>query len=50
MKKIVFFLLAACNMQQVAFSQTPAYRKKSLSPEARAKDLIGRMTLDEKVM
>ncbi len=30
------------------FSQ--AYKNKNLSPEARAKDLLGRMTLDEKVM
>ncbi len=28
----------------------PPYKNKTLSPEARAKDLLGRMTLDEKVM
>src|SRR5437762_5035763 len=38
-----FFLLAA-------HAQQPAYRNRSLSPEARAKDLLTRMTLDEKVM
>jgi beta-glucosidase len=28
----------------------PAYKNKTLSPEARAKDLLGRMTVDEKLM
>lgn len=34
----------------VTIAQQPAYRNKNLSPEARAKDLLKRMTLDEKVM
>src|SRR5262245_32897960 len=33
-----------------SFAQTTAYKNKSLSPEQRAKDLLKRMTLDEKVM
>ena len=48
MKKI-FFFLAACSLQLAAFSQLP-YKNKNLSPEARAKDLVGRMTTDEKLM
>ena len=28
----------------------PAYKNKKLSPEARARDLLSRMNLDEKVM
>jgi len=31
-------------------AQSPAYKNKNLSPEARAKDLLSKMTLDEKVM
>ncbi|HYM94085.1 MAG TPA: glycoside hydrolase family 3 N-terminal domain-containing protein [Chitinophagaceae bacterium] len=31
-------------------AQQPAYKNKNLLPEARAKDLLKRMTLDEKVM
>ena len=38
-----FFVLAA-------HAQQPAYRNRNLSPEARAKDLLARMTLDEKAM
>jgi beta-glucosidase len=32
------------------FAQQPAYKNKILSPQARAKDLLARMTLDEKIM
>ena len=48
--KIFLSLLAACSIQLAAFSQQPAYKNKNLSPEARAKDLLSRMNLDEKVM
>src|SRR6185369_2909151 len=48
--KIFLLLLAACSVQLAAFPQTPAYKNKNLSPEARARDLLSRMTLDEKVM
>ncbi|MFL5808900.1 MAG: glycoside hydrolase family 3 N-terminal domain-containing protein [Flavisolibacter sp.] len=52
MKKIAVFFLASalCGVQLAAHSQTAAYKNKKLSPEARAKDLIGRMTVDEKLM
>lgn len=50
MKKFLFLLVATCHLCLVAFSQQPAYKNKSLSPEARAKDLLSRMTLDEKVV
>ncbi len=52
MKKIIvfFFASALCGLQLEAFAQQPAYKNKNLSPEARAKDLISRMTLDEKLM
>jgi beta-glucosidase len=33
-----------------AQAQSPVYKNKTLSPEARAKDLLAKMTLDEKVM
>ncbi len=48
MKKI--FLFITCGLQLVAFSQAPAYKNKNLSPDVRAKDLLKRMTLDEKIM
>jgi beta-glucosidase len=32
------------------YAQQAPYKNKNLSPEVRAKDLLGRMTLDEKVM
>jgi len=50
MKKASLIILAICSGCVLSFSQAPAYKNKSLSPEARAKDLVGRMTLDEKVM
>jgi beta-glucosidase len=34
----------------IAQAQQPPYKNKNLSPEQRAKDLLGRMNLDEKVM
>jgi beta-glucosidase len=33
-----------------AMAQTPLYKNKNLSPEARAKDLLGRMTVEEKLV
>ncbi len=49
MKKL-FFWLVACAFCLVSFAQQPAYKNKNLSPEERAKDLLKRMNLDEKVM
>jgi beta-glucosidase len=43
---VVVFLLSA----GFVYSQQPAYKNKTLSPETRAKDLLSRMNLDEKVM
>src|SRR6478672_1595635 len=48
--KIFLLLLAACSMQLKALTQQPPYKNKTLSPETRAKDLLSRMNLDEKVM
>jgi len=48
--KIFLSLLAACSIQLAASPQQPAYKNKDLSPETRAKDLLSRMNLDEKVM
>src|SRR5215831_14298525 len=45
-KLLFIFLLSVVSTQ----AQTPAYKNKNLSPEARARDLLGRMNLDEKVM
>jgi beta-glucosidase len=42
-------LLILCMIPLVAFSQRPAYKNENLAPEVRAKDLISRMTLAEKV-
>ena len=52
MKKIEMLLIAGI-LQLIGLSiiaQQPAYKNKNLSPEVRAKDLLGRMNLDEKVM
>ena len=49
MKKY-FLILVACAPQLVVLSQVPSYKNKNLSPEVRAKDLLARMTLDEKAM
>lgn len=35
-------------LSSFAVAQPPAYKNKNLSPEARAKDLVSRMNLDEK--
>ncbi len=49
MRKLFLFVTTiGCLMTTIA--QQPAYKNKSLSPEARAGDLLTRMTLDEKVM
>ncbi len=50
MKKTFLIFLFFYGLQFVAFSQQPAYKNKNLSPDIRAKDLLKRMTLDEKVM
>jgi beta-glucosidase len=49
MKKYFLFLLIYF-LHFIVAAQQPAYKNKSLSPEVRAKDLLGRMTLDEKAM
>jgi beta-glucosidase-like glycosyl hydrolase len=46
----MFLLLASCALYLMPCAQQPAYKNKNLSPEVRAKDLLGRMNLDEKVM
>jgi len=51
--KLVNLLLFAVTLQlcsSLCLAQQPAYKNRSLSPEARAQDLLGRMTLEEKVM
>jgi beta-glucosidase len=49
MKKISL-LLASGILALCTTAQTPAYKNKSFSPEARAADLIKRMTVEEKIM
>lgn len=45
------YLMAALLVAvQAGFAQSPAYKNRNLSPEARAKDLLPKMTLDEKLM
>ncbi|HSU29403.1 MAG TPA: glycoside hydrolase family 3 N-terminal domain-containing protein [Chitinophagaceae bacterium] len=45
-KLFIFFMFMAL----LGMAQTPPYKNRNLSPEARAKDLLTRMTLDEKLM
>jgi beta-glucosidase len=42
-------LLALCCLLSSAVAQAPRYQDTTLSPEARAQDLVHRMTLEEKV-
>ncbi|MEO7563029.1 MAG: glycoside hydrolase family 3 N-terminal domain-containing protein [Ferruginibacter sp.] len=49
MTRYYFFVALFLNLG-VAFAQQPNYKNKNLSPETRAKDLLSRMTLDEKAM
>lgn len=50
MKKylILAFFMGCVNIS--LFAQQPAYKNKNLSPEERTKDLLSRMTVDEKMM
>ena len=52
MKRNELFLLTGLLQMASLFAvaQQPVYKNKNLSPEVRAKDLVGRMNLDEKVM
>ncbi|SFF06352.1 beta-glucosidase [Chitinophaga sp. CF118] len=51
MKKGRYYLLAIALLgTHFSYSQQPAYKNKQLSPDKRAKDLLSRMTLEEKVM
>ncbi len=52
MKKfeMIFIAVILQLVSLLAVAQQPAYKNKNLSPEARAKDLLGRMNPDEKVM
>jgi beta-glucosidase len=45
-----FFCFVFLLSRLFADAQQPAYKNKTLSPEVRAKDLSGRMNVDEKVM
>jgi beta-glucosidase len=47
-KHIALLLLLAVSL--IAHAQLPAYKNKNLSPEARSKDLVSKMTVDEKIM
>lgn len=49
MRKEILCIIAFAVSAALA-AQQPPYKNKNLSPEARAKDLLGRMTLDEKIM
>ena len=52
MKRNELFLLTGLLQMASLFAvaQQPVYKNKNLSPEVRAKDLVGRMNLDEKIM
>jgi beta-glucosidase len=44
----IFFIISCISVSM--FAQQPAYKNKNLSPEERTKDLLSRMTVDEKIM
>lgn len=50
MKMIKYYVSVFCLCSAAITFAQPAYKNKSLSPEVRAKNLLGLMTLDEKVM
>lgn len=50
MKKLFCIILVSSAFHLQSVAQQPAYKNKNLSPQARAEDLVVRMTLDEKVM
>jgi beta-glucosidase len=49
MKKFAFLLASCIFLQGAAGAQTPGYLNTGLSTEARVKDLVSRLTLQEKV-
>ena len=50
MRKLILLFIVSLSLYQASFAQQPAYKNRNLSPEARAKDLLSRMTLQEKLM
>jgi beta-glucosidase len=48
--KLLLSLVVLQMLSSFAVAQQPAYKNKNFSPEARAKDLLSRMNLDEKAM
>ncbi|WP_183561571.1 glycoside hydrolase family 3 protein [Mucilaginibacter sp. SP1R1] len=50
MKKTFIYLLITICLGSTSLAQNLPYKNKKLSPEVRARDLISRMTLDEKLM
>lgn len=50
MKLLVIGIVLSLSSVVAIAQQTPVYKNKNLSPEVRAKNLLGRMTLDEKIM
>ena len=48
-RRVLAALVSAALVAAPAAAQTPAYKNESLSFEARVADLVGRMTLEEKV-
>jgi len=50
MKIGIFLVAILVLLATTTIGQQPAYKNKNLSPQARAKDLLSRMTLDEKAM
>ena len=47
---LLFITAISTSAQPTGPGGQPAYKNKKLSPEARAKDLLSRMTVDEKLM
>ena len=47
---LILFLMGTALIPSYAFSQKAPYLDSTLSPEARAHDLVGRMTLEEKAL
>lgn len=50
MKRNISLAVIICCLSLGVFAQSLPYKNKNLAPEARTKDLLSRMTLDEKLM
>ena len=50
MKRIIFYLLVLIAAASCTYDEKPVYKDASADIEDRIEDLVGRMTLDEKIL